>query len=54
MIMDKNKLDQASNIINSLGPQDNFKRIKKEQGLFERVQINKVVITEDNKMLLND
>jgi hypothetical protein len=52
--MDKKRLDQATSIIDSMGPNKDVKRIKNEKGLFERTQINKVIITEDNKMLLND
>ena len=31
---------------------NSVKRIKNDKGLFERIEINKVVLTEDNKMLL--
>lgn len=52
--MDKIKVDKAENIVNSLNNPSKVKRIKNEKGLIERVEINKVVLTEDNKMLLKD
>ena len=52
--MDKIKIDKAENIVNSLNNPSKVKRIKNEKGLIERVEINKVVLTEDNKMLLKD
>ena len=53
--MDKDKLEKATNIIDSMNDNTNkIKRIKNENGLIERVDINKVVLTENNKMLLKD
>jgi hypothetical protein len=53
--MNRNDLERANSIVDSMNaPYDNVKRIKSEKGLIERVEINKVVLTEDNKMLLND
>ena len=52
--MDKINFDKAENIVNSLNNPSKVKRIKNEKGLLERVEINKVVLTEDNKMLLKD
>lgn len=52
--MDKINFDKAENIVNSLNNPSKVKRIKNEKGLIERVEINKVVLTEDNKMLLKD
>jgi hypothetical protein len=49
--MDFNK---ATNIIDSINNNNSVKRIKSKEGLIERVEINKVVLTEDNKMLLKD
>ena len=53
--MNKENLLKANDIVDSMG-QDNasVKRIKSDKGLIERVEINKVVLTEDNKMLLKD
>lgn len=54
--MNRTDLERANNIVNSMSNPNNdkVKRIKSEKGLIERVEINKVVLTEDNKMLLND
>lgn len=52
--MNRTDLERANNIVDSMNKVDNVKRIKSEKGLIERVEINKVVLTEDNKMLLND
>lgn len=54
--MNRTDLERANNIVNSMSNPNNdkVKRIKTEKGLIERVEINKVVLTEDNKMLLND
>jgi hypothetical protein len=53
--MNRIDLERANNIVDSMNDaQGNVKRIKSEKGLIERVEINKVVLTEDNKMLLND
>ena len=53
--MNKENLLKANDIVNSMNQDhSNVKRIKNEKGLIERVEINKVVLTEDNKMLLND
>lgn len=54
--MNRTDLERANNIVDSMSNPNNdkVKRIKTEKGLIERVEINKVVLTEDNKMLLND
>lgn len=53
--MDKVNLEKATNIVDSMNDNScKFKRIKNENGLIERVDINKVVLTENNKMLLKD
>lgn len=54
--MNRTDLDRANSIVDSMNGccNNNVKRIKSEKGLIERVEINKVVLTEDNKMLLND
>lgn len=52
--MNKKTLLQANNIVDSINQVNNIKRIKSEKGLIERVELNKVVLTEDNKMLLID
>ena len=53
--MNRIDLERANNIVDSMNDaHNNVKRIKSEKGLIERVEINRVVLTEDNKMLLND
>lgn len=52
--MNNTTLDKMDNIINSMNNPRNTKLIKKTNELIERVELNKVVLTEDNKMLLND
>lgn len=52
--MDNSNLQKIDNILNSINDTNNVKRIKTEKGLIERVDLNKVVLTEDNKMLLKD
>lgn len=54
--MNRTDLDRATSIVDAMNTpaNDNVKRIKSEKGLIERVDINRVVLTEDNKMLLND
>lgn len=53
--MNREELTKANNIIDSMNQDKaNVKRIKSDKGLIERVEMNKVVLTEDNKMLLKD
>lgn len=52
--MNRIDLEKANNIVDSMNDTERVKRIKSDNGLIERVDINKVVLTEDNKMLLND
>lgn len=41
-------------LANELTPEQTTKRIKKDKGLIERIDSNKVMLTEDNKQLLVD
>lgn len=53
--MNREDLFKANNILDSMNQDETkVKRIKSDKGLIERVEINKVVLTEDNKMLLKD
>lgn len=52
--MNKKDLQNMENIVNSINNDKNVKHIKSEKGLIERIELKKVVLTEDNKMLLND
>ena len=48
-------INKIGNIVDSMNNDvKNVKHIKSEKGLFEKVEINKIVLTEDNKMLLKD
>jgi hypothetical protein len=52
--MNKEDLHKAKHIVDSLNNDNNVKRIKSKEGLIERIELNKVVLTEDNKILLKD
>ena len=54
--MDENKLKQAEELVNILSGVDpnQIKRIKNDRGLIERTESSKVVLTEDNRQILND
>lgn len=52
--MNKSNLDKVDSILDSMNNTHSVKYIKKENGLIEHVELNKVVLTEDNKLLLND
>ena len=52
--MNKEDLYNANNIVDNLNNDNNIKRIKSKEGLIELIELNKVVLTEDNKILLKD
>ena len=53
--MNKEQLEKVTNIVDSMNNTTrDIKRIKNEKGLIERIEIDKIVLTEDNKMLLKD
>lgn len=52
--MNNMDLNKANDIVNSINNEKSVKRIKSEKGLIERIENDKVVLTEDNKMLLKD
>ena len=52
--MIKENINKAANIIDNMNIKNNVKQIKSEKGLIERVELKKTILTEDNKMLLND
>jgi hypothetical protein len=52
--MIKENINKAANIIDNMNIKNNVKHIKSEKGLIERVELKKTILTEDNKMLLND
>lgn len=51
---DMNTNEKATKIENILQPTNNVKRVKRDKGLIERTESSKIVLTEDNKQLLND
>ena len=54
--MDVNKLRQAEELVNTMSGinPSNVKRIKNDRGLIERAESSKVILTEDNRQILND
>lgn len=55
--LDIEKLEKAEEILNQIGvnPDDLLiKRIKKDKGLIERAESSKIILSEDNRQILND
>ena len=50
MAANKENLAQVEELLNDIKP----KVIKKNEGLIERTENDRIILTEDNKMLLND
>lgn len=52
--MNANKIDYAQHIIDDMMGSNNIKikRIKKDNGLLERKETEKVILVEDNKQLI--
>lgn len=48
------KIQMANSILNTEEITPKYKRVKKDKGLIERTESSKIVLTEDNKELLND
>lgn len=49
------KIEAAQEILDNFGNEERpIKRVKKEKGLIERTESSKIILTEDNKQLLND
>lgn len=53
-MVNENKLKQMEAIVNSDGPKSKVKVEKADKGLYERTENSTILLTEDNKMLLND
>lgn len=53
-MVNENKLTQMEAIVNSDAPKANVKIEKADKGLYERTENSTILLTEDNKMLLND
>lgn len=54
--MDVNKMQQAEQLVNALSgiDPDRIRRVKNDRGLIERTESSRVVLTEDNRQVLND
>ena len=48
------KVNKAEEIMNNMKEAGNVKVIKKDKGLIERTESSKIVLTEDNRQVLND
>ena len=48
------KINKAEEIMNNLKDANHVKVIKKDKGLIERTESSKIVLTEDNRQVLND
>lgn len=51
-MFDKDKISEIESVINNMQPE--VKVIKKDKGLIERTESSKIIITEDNRQVLND
>jgi hypothetical protein len=47
-------IDEIEELASELTPEQTTKRIKKDKSLIERTESSKIMITEDNKQLLQD
>jgi hypothetical protein len=52
--MKQSSITNIENLVSQMGPEQTTKRIKKDKGLIERMESEKIMITEDNRQLLND
>ena len=54
--MDANKMKQAEELVNALSGIDpsRINTVKNNCGLIERTETSKVILTEDNRQILND
>ena len=48
------KVNKAEEIMNNMVAANNVKVLKKDRGLIERTESSKIVLTEDNRQVLND
>ena len=53
-MVNENKLTKMESIVNSDAPKAKVKVEKADKGLYERTENSTILLTEDNKMLLND
>lgn len=52
--MKQSSITNIENLVSQMSPDQTTKRIKKDKGLIERMESEKIMITEDNRQLLND
>ncbi len=48
------KVNKAEEIMNNMKAANHVKVVKKDKGLIERTESSKIVLTEDNRQVLND
>ena len=48
------QVSKAEEIMNNMKTSGNVKYVKKDRGLIERTESSKIVLTEDNRQVLND
>ena len=48
------KVNKAEEIMNNMKEANNVKILKQDKGLIERTESSKIVLTEDNRQVLND
>ena len=48
------KINRAEEIMNNMKAANHVKVVKKDKGLIERTESSKIVLTEDNRQVLND
>lgn len=57
-MIDSEKIKQVEDLLNNMDgkdlPKQKVKVVKKDKGIIERTENSKIVLTEDNKMVLND
>lgn len=58
IMIDNKKIEQVVDLLNNMEgkpmPKQRVKVDKKDKGIIERTENSKIVLTEDNKMVLND
>ena len=52
--MSNEKITIAEDILEKFNSPENVKVVKKDRGLIERTESSKIVLTEDNRQVLND
>lgn len=48
------RVNKAEEIMNNMKAENHVKIVKKDKGLIERTESSKIVLTEDNRQVLND